>query len=70
MRRGRGLEAVSLLRVLAYNLLALLRASHLRSADARQAAWWQLRDWVRDALLWPVRGGVPAEACEGPLPEA
>jgi hypothetical protein len=55
VRRGHGLEVVSLLRVLAYNLLALLRASHLRSAEARRAAWWQLRDWVRDALLWPAR---------------
>lgn len=55
VRRDHGLEVVSLLRVLAYNLLALLRASHLRSADARRAAWWQLRDWVRDALLWPAR---------------
>lgn len=53
VRRGRGLPVTALLRVLAYNLLALLRAVHLRSAEARAAAWSQLRDWIRDALVWP-----------------
>jgi len=53
VRRGRGLPVTALLRVLAYNLLALLRAVHLRTAEARAAAWEQLRFWMRDALVWP-----------------
>ena len=39
--------------MLAYNLLVLLRAVHLRSVEARAAAWDQLRNWMRDALVWP-----------------
>jgi hypothetical protein len=54
VRRGRGLPVSSLLRLIAYNLLALLRAVHLRSVQARAASWAQLRDWMRDALLWPA----------------
>jgi hypothetical protein len=53
VRRGNGLPVSALVRALAYNLLCLLRAVHLRSDAARAAAWDQLRDWVRDALLWP-----------------
>ena len=67
VRRRNGLPVVSLLRVIAYNLVELLRAVHLRSATARQAAWQQLRDWLRDALIWPNLGeddsvlqGIPA----------
>jgi hypothetical protein len=52
VRRQNGLPVVSLLRLLAYNLLQILHAVHLRSQAARQATWQQLRDWVRDALLW------------------
>jgi predicted transposase YbfD/YdcC len=52
VRRGNGLPVVGLLRLLAYNLLEMLHAVHLRSLTARQVAWQQLRDWVRDALLW------------------
>lgn len=52
VRRGRGLPVTSLLRVLAYNLLSLLRAVHLRTEAARRTTWMQLRDWVRDAMLW------------------
>ena len=50
---------MSLLRVLAYNLMVLLRAVHVRTVEARAAAWDQLRDWVRDAMVWPdlARGG-------------
>jgi hypothetical protein len=56
--------------MLAYNLLSLLRAVHLRSPDARHAAWEQLRDRVRDALIWhhlredppPGAASVPAGA--------
>ena len=39
--------------MLAYNLLVLLRAVHLRTVEARAAAWDQLRAWMRDALVWP-----------------
>ena len=52
VRRGNGLPVCGLLRALAYNLLALLRAVHLRSVDSREARWQQLRDWMRDTLLW------------------
>ncbi len=58
VHRGNGLPVVSLLRVIAYNLLEMLHAVHLRSEAARESTWRQLRDWVRDALLWPV-GAVP-----------
>jgi len=54
VRRSNGLPVVSLLRLIAYNLLEMLRAVHLRSKAARRAAWQQLRDWVRDALVWPI----------------
>lgn len=54
VRRGNGLPVVSLLRLLGYNLLEMLHAVHLRSQAARTAAWQQMRDWVRDALVWPV----------------
>jgi hypothetical protein len=53
VHRGHGLPVTALMRLLAYNLLALMRAVHLRSVDARAAAWDQLRTWVRDALVWP-----------------
>jgi predicted transposase YbfD/YdcC len=53
VHRGNGLPVSALLRVLAYNLLSLLRAVHLRTEAARHTAWTQLRDWVRDAMLWP-----------------
>jgi len=62
VRRGRGLPVCALLRVLAYNLLELLRAVHLRSVEARAAAWTQLRDWVRDALVWPDPTADDSEA--------
>lgn len=59
VQRGNGLPVMSLLRVLAYNLMVLLRAVHVRTVEARAAAWDQLRDWVRDAMVWPdlARGG-------------
>lgn len=53
VQRGNGLPVTSLLRVLAYNLVSLLRAVHLRTVKARTAAWDQLRNWVRDAMVWP-----------------
>ena len=52
VRRGNGLPVCGLLRAMAYNLLSLLRAVHLRSDDSRMARWQQLRDWMRDTLLW------------------
>ncbi len=46
--------------------MAVLRASHLRTEEARTAAWQQLRDWIRDALIWaPLleqRVGAPEAA--------
>lgn len=53
VHRGNGLPVTSLLRALAYNLLSLLRAVHLRTDKSRAARWQQLRDWMRDALVWP-----------------
>ena len=53
VQRGHGLPVTSLLRVLAYNLLSLMRAVHLRTVEARAATWDQLRNWVRDAMVWP-----------------
>jgi hypothetical protein len=57
VRRGNGLPVVSLLRVIAYNLVEILRTTHLRSVGARKATWQQLRDWLRDALVWPRFAG-------------
>ena len=62
VQRGNGLAVSSLLRVIAYNLMSLLRAVHLRTDEARAAAWDQLRDWVRDAMLWPEIASTDAEA--------
>jgi len=52
VRRGNGLPVCGLLRALAYNLLSLLRAVHLRSSESHATGWQQLRDWMRDTLLW------------------
>jgi len=52
VRRGYGLINTGLLRVMAYNLLAIARSVHLRGKTL--PAWRQLRDWVRDAIVWPV----------------
>ena len=62
VRRGNGLPVMALLRVLAYNLLSLLRVVHLRSHEGRTARWQQLRDWVRDALVWPSLADDEPEA--------
>ncbi len=53
VQRKNGLPTTSLLRVLAYNLLVLLRAVHLRTVEARHVAWDALQRWMRDALVWP-----------------
>lgn len=55
VRRGNGLPVVTLLRVIAYNLLEMLHAVHLRSKAARHSTWRQLRDWMRDALVWGTK---------------
>jgi len=52
VRRGYGLINTGLLRVMAYNLLAIARAVHLRGTTP--IAWRRLRDWLRDAIVWPV----------------
>lgn len=51
VRRGYGLLVMGLLRAMAYNLLAIARAVHLKSKPL--PGWCQLRDWLRDALIWP-----------------
>ncbi len=51
VRRGNGLAVSALLRVIAYNLMVMLRSTHLRSVEARATTWQRLRNWVRDALL-------------------
>ena len=50
-RKGNGLPVCSLLRVIAYNVLWLLRAVHFRSTAHRELPWRELRDLVRDALV-------------------
>jgi predicted transposase YbfD/YdcC len=64
VRRDKGLPVVGLLRAIAYNLLALMRAVHLRSARARRVSWQSLRDWLRDALLWPAQGQMAADGID------
>jgi hypothetical protein len=59
VRRGYGLMNTGLLRAMAYNLLAVARSVHLRAP--RLIGWRQLRDWLRDAILWPpVCAPIPA----------
>ena len=66
MRRGCGLINTGLLRVMAYNLLALARSVHLRRSGL--IGWKQLRDWLRDALVfW---GLVPDEPHDEPAAPA
>jgi hypothetical protein len=61
VRRKNGLPVVSLLRLIAYNLLELLHAVHLRSQAARRATWQQMRDWMRDALVWTTKDASDQE---------
>lgn len=67
VRRGNGLPVCALLRALAFNLLALLRAVHLRSDAAREVTWRRLRDWMRDALVHFDRRTLLEPAQEAPL---
>lgn len=62
VRRGNGLPVCALLRALAFNLLSLLRAVHLRSDAGRDVTWRRLRDWLRDALVQPLLGDSEQEA--------
>jgi hypothetical protein len=64
VRRGYGLLVMGLLRAMAYNLLAIARAVHLRTKPL--PGWAQLRDWMRDALLWPELGELPPEPDPAP----
>jgi len=50
-RKGNGLLVCSLLRVIAYNILWLLRTVHFKSTVNRNLPWRQLRDLIRDALV-------------------
>ena len=58
VQRGNGLPVVCLLRAMAYNLVTLLRVVHLRSEKARAQAWSNLRDSIRDALVWATSADV------------
>ena len=67
VRRGNGLVNVGLLRAMAYNALAVARSVQLRAA--RLIGWQQLRDWLRDAIVFDALGDTcddaelaPAEA--------
>jgi hypothetical protein len=46
-----GMLVVLLLRRIAYTLLALFRATTLRSEERRTMRWKSLLDWIRDALV-------------------
>ena len=50
-RKGNGLLVCSLLRMIAYNVVWLLRAVYLRSRVSRALPWQQLRDKLRDSLV-------------------
>jgi hypothetical protein len=63
VRRGYGLINTGLLRIIAYNLLAIARLIHLRRDIP--PSWKQIRDWLRDAIIWPIDETDPAhEALE------
>lgn len=47
-RKGNGLPVCSLLRMIAYNIVALLRSVHLKSDSFRRRAWKTLAGWFRD----------------------
>ena len=66
VRRGYGLLNTGLLRAMAYNVLAIARAVHLRRP--RLISWQQLRDWLRDALLWPSLLQPERDAEPSPAP--
>ena len=67
VRRGCGLINTGLLRAMAYNLLAIARAVHLRRDQL--IGWQQLRDWLRDAIvhwgLLPDDFGAELDAAPG-----
>ncbi len=48
---GDGVPVIALLRILAANLLALLRDAHLRAAENRRLPWRRVRDLVWQALV-------------------
>jgi hypothetical protein len=50
VRRDNGLMNMGLLRAMAYNTLAIARSVHLRRP--RLIGWQQLRDWLRDAIVF------------------
>ena len=67
VRRGYGLHNTGLLRAMAYNLLAIARAVHLRRREL--ISWRRLAEWLRDALMWdsPLS---PEPVAEPELPPA
>jgi hypothetical protein len=61
---GDGVPVTTLLRVLAANLLALLRDVHLRAAENRQLPWRRVRDWVWQALAADDPAAAELDAAE------
>lgn len=62
--RGHAVEVLGVLRLMAYNLLQLLRVRHLRvrrvdGGWGEAPAWRTLFRWVWDALRTPVEGPTP-----------
>jgi len=50
-RKGNGLLVCGLLRMIAYNIVALLRAVHGKSDDSRRRTWKAIADLFRDYLV-------------------
>jgi hypothetical protein len=65
VRRKNGLAVTSLLRLIGYNLVEVLRAVHLHSDQARRAAWQQMREWIAHALVWTLPPSVDPDCGEG-----
>jgi predicted transposase YbfD/YdcC len=53
VNQGEASEVLSILRLIAYNFLRLLRCRVLRSERNRLVPWRRLQMWVRDALIAP-----------------
>lgn len=56
--QGLGIRALCLLRLMAYNLISLLRCRYLRQRDRRRAAKESWRDWGDRLFLLITREGA------------
>jgi hypothetical protein len=61
---GEGVPVTTLLRVLAANLLALLRDVHLRAEENRILPWRRVRDWVWNTLAGDDSGSDESAGTE------